>query len=60
MDYLIVVLIVMLGAVFLFSAFRLYRRAKRPSRMGAILEAQKRSTEIMERIAVALEKMAAK
>jgi len=60
MDYLIVVLIVMLGAFFLFSAFRIYRRAKRPSRMGAILEEQKRSTEIMERIAVALEKMAAK
>ena len=60
MDYLILVLVVMLGAFFLFSAFRIYRRAKRPSRMGAILEAQKRSTEIMERIAVALEKMAAK
>ncbi len=60
MDYLILVLIVMLGAFFLFSAFRIYRRAKRPSRMGAILEEQKRSTEIMERIAVALEKMAAK
>ncbi len=60
MDYLILVLIVMLGAVFLLSAFRIYRRAKRPSRMGAMLEEQKRSTEIMERIAVALEKMAAK
>ena len=60
MDYLILVLIVMLGAFFLFSAFRIYRRAKRPSKMGAILEEQKRSTEIMERIAVALEKMAAK
>ena len=60
MDYLILVLIVMLGAFFLFSAFQINRRAKRPSRIGAILEEQKRSTEIMERIAVALEKMAAK
>ncbi len=59
MDYTLV-LIVMLGAFFLFSAFRITRLAKRPSRMGAFLEEQKRSTEIMERIAVALEKMAAK
>lgn len=59
MDYTLV-LIVMLGAFFLFSGFRMNRLAKRPSRMGAMLEEQKRSTEIMERIAVALEKMAAK
>ncbi len=59
MDYTLV-LIVMLGAFFLFAAFRMVRLGKRPSRMGAILEEQKRSTEIMERIAVALEKMAAK
>ena len=50
----------MLGAFILFAAFRMVRLGKRPSRMGAMLEEQKRSTEIMERIAVALEKMAAK
>ena len=58
MDYTLI-LIVMIGAYFLFVVAATLRQRRAPEQMGTMLDEQKRGNELLERVAVALEKIAA-